>query len=53
MDYSKVKLIPPDQLDLPIHGDPHPPANHDLIQKLNRVSTATASAELHRMGKAR
>jgi regulator of RNase E activity RraA len=50
MDYSTVKLIPPDNLSLPIHGEPHPPANHDLIQSLNRVSTATASAELHRMG---
>ena len=32
MDYSTVKLIPPDNLSLPIHGQPHLPANHDLIR---------------------
>ena len=50
MDYKNVKLIAPAGLTLPINGSAHQPADTRLIHSLQRVSTATASAELHRMG---
>jgi regulator of RNase E activity RraA len=50
MDYSKVKMIAPKGLDLPIAGPPFERPSPDIIKRLYGVSTATASAELHRMG---
>lgn len=43
-------LIPPTGIELPIHGESptRPPAS--VIEGLRRVSSATASADLHRMG---
>lgn len=48
--YHNIPLPYPDNVHLPISGPPfqRPPA--DLIQALHGVSSATASATLHRMG---
>jgi regulator of RNase E activity RraA len=50
MDYSQVKLKPPPSLRLPIRGPEFQRPASALLKKLQAVSTATASAELHRMG---
>ena len=50
MSYKNTHLIAPKNLELPIAGPAFERADPALIQKLYGVSTATASAELHRMG---
>jgi regulator of RNase E activity RraA len=44
------KLIPPENITLPIHGGTFARADAALIAQLQEVSSATASAMLHRMG---
>jgi regulator of RNase E activity RraA len=43
-------LIPPEGLKLPIEGGAFERADSELIEKLYAVGSATASAELHKMG---
>lgn len=49
-DFSQFTLPAPDAISLPIDGGPfeRPPA--DQIEALHRISSATASAMMHRMG---
>ena len=45
-----IQLPYPDNVDLPIVGPAHRRPSAELLAKLNEVSSATASATLHRMG---
>lgn len=49
-DLSDVKLIPPTSVRLPIEGPPYQRPDPQLIDDLQIVSSATASAMLHKMG---
>jgi regulator of RNase E activity RraA len=49
-DLSDVKLIPPKNLRLPIEGPAVERPDPQLIEDLREVSSATASAMLHKMG---
>lgn len=42
--------LPKPDIELPIHGDSFSRADDELIRQLHSVSSATASAMLHRMG---
>jgi len=42
--------LPPPDIRLPLHGDDFPRADSALIEQLRSVSSATASAMLHRLG---
>jgi regulator of RNase E activity RraA len=48
-DFSHIKLPSPD-IQLPISGPPFERPSADLIQQMYDVSSATASAMLHKMG---
>lgn len=49
-DYSQIKLPPPETIDLPIDGGPFSRPAQDQIAELYKVSSATASAMLYRLG---
>ncbi len=49
-DLSDVKLIPPNGVKLPIEGPPYQRPDKALIEAMQVVSSATASAMLHKMG---
>ena len=50
MNYKNTTLIAPKGLDLPIKGPAFTRPDPALMTRLQAVSTATASAEMHRMG---
>ena len=50
MTYKNTTLIAPKGLDLPIEGAAFTRPDPALMRKMEAVSTATASAEMHRMG---
>jgi regulator of RNase E activity RraA len=47
---TAVRLIAPDNVRLPISGPAFSRPNPELVNKLDAVSSATASAELHKLG---
>jgi regulator of RNase E activity RraA len=48
--FDKSSLIPPTSIQLPISGPDFPRPEPELIEKLRGVSSATASAMLHKLG---
>jgi regulator of RNase E activity RraA len=47
---AQIQLIAPDNVRLPISGSEFPRPDQKLVQMLYGVSSATASAELHKLG---